>query len=44
MKKITFKKNVFNKEAFEETVDTSFTQLRSTPIPNFFDIKNHCLI
>ena len=30
MKKITFRKNVFNKEAFEETVDTNFTQLKST--------------
>ena len=39
MKKITFRKNVFNKEAFEETVDTNFTQLKSTPNPNFFDIN-----
>ena len=39
MKKITFRKNVFNKEAFEETVDTNFNQLSSTPNPNFFDIN-----
>ena len=37
--KITIKKNVFDKNAFEETINTSFTQLTSTPNPNFFDVN-----
>jgi hypothetical protein len=39
MTKIKFQKQVFNKTAFNETVDTNFTQLISTPDPNFFDIN-----
>jgi hypothetical protein len=36
---INLNRNVFDKNAFKNTVDTSFTQLVSTPDPAFFDIN-----
>jgi hypothetical protein len=36
---INLNRNVFDKNAFRNTVDTSFTQLVSTPDPTFFDIN-----
>lgn len=36
---INLNRNVFDKNAFKNTVDTSFTQLVSTPDPTFFDIN-----
>tara|TARA_Y100000592_G_C5479407_1_gene324397 strand:- start:4789 stop:5190 length:402 start_codon:yes stop_codon:yes gene_type:complete len=39
MKKVDVKRNVFDKEKFNETVDTQFSQLVTTPDPSFFDIN-----
>jgi hypothetical protein len=36
---INLNRNVFDKNAFRNTVDTNFTQLVSTPDPTFFDIN-----
>ena len=36
---INLNRNVFDKNAFRNTVDTSFTQLVSTPDPTFFDVN-----
>jgi hypothetical protein len=36
---INLNRNVFDKNAFKNTVDTNFTQLVSTPDPTFFDIN-----
>lgn len=36
---INLNRNVFDKNAFKNTVDTSFTQLVSAPDPTFFDIN-----
>ena len=36
---INLSRNVFDKNAFKDTVDTNFTQLVSTPDPTFFDIN-----
>jgi len=37
MAKITLKAQRFNKDKFNETVNTEFTQLIDTPDPSFFD-------
>lgn len=39
MKKVDVKRNVFDKDKFNETVDTQFSQLVTTPDPSFFDIN-----
>jgi hypothetical protein len=36
---INLNRNVFDKNAFKNTVDTNFTQLVSAPDPTFFDIN-----
>jgi hypothetical protein len=36
---INLNRNVFDKNAFKNTVDTNFTQLVSTPDPTFFDVN-----
>lgn len=36
---INLNRNVFNKEAFKKTVDTSFNELVSEPDPTFFDVN-----
>ena len=38
-KQVKIQKTVFNKAAFNETVNTEFTQLVTTPDPSFFDIN-----
>jgi|TARA_B100001778_G_scaffold331832_1_gene336966 hypothetical protein len=38
-KQVNIKKTVFNKQAFNDTVNTEFTQLVVTPDPSFFDIN-----
>ncbi len=38
-KNIKLEKQVFDKNAFNNTVDTDFTQLVSTEDPNFFDVN-----
>lgn len=35
---VKLKRQVFDKEKFEETVNTEFSQLKSVPDPSFFDI------
>ena len=37
MKKITLKAQRFDRDKFNETIDTSFSQLIDTPNPSFFD-------
>tara|TARA_Y100000114_G_C11685770_1_gene290959 strand:+ start:356 stop:772 length:417 start_codon:yes stop_codon:yes gene_type:complete len=37
MRKINFSREVFNKQKFNETVDTEFSQLVETPDETFFD-------
>ena len=37
MTKITLKAQRFDKDKFNETVDTEFTQLNNVPDPSFFD-------
>ena len=39
MKKITLKAQRFDRDKFNETIDTSFSQLVNTPNPSFFDIN-----
>ena len=39
MKKIDIQKNVFDKTQFNETVDSTFSQLVTTPDPSFYDIN-----
>ena len=36
---IGFQRNVFNKQSFNNTVDTEFTQLVETPDETFFDVN-----
>ena len=36
---VNLNRNVFDKNAFKNTIDTNFTQLVSTPDPTFFDIN-----
>jgi len=36
---INLGRNVFDKNAFKNTIDTNFTQLVSVPDPTFFDIN-----
>ena len=36
---IGFKRQVFNKQSFNNTVDTEFTQLVETPDETFFDVN-----
>ena len=36
---IGFRRNVFNKQSFNNTVDTEFTQLVETPDETFFDVN-----
>jgi hypothetical protein len=36
---VNLNRNVFDKNAFKNTVDTNFTQLVSTPDPTFFDVN-----
>ena len=36
---INLKRTVFDKDAFESTVNTDFTQLLTPPDPSFFDIN-----
>ena len=38
-KQVKIQKTVFNKASFNETVNTEFTQLVTTPDPSFFDIN-----
>jgi hypothetical protein len=38
-KSVNLKRQVFNKNAFNNTVDTEFTQLKSIEDPSFFDIN-----
>ena len=38
-KQVKIQKTVFNKQAFNDTVNTEFTQLVTTPDPSFFDIN-----
>jgi len=39
MKKITLKAQRFDRDKFNETIDTSFSQLVNTPNPSFFDVN-----
>lgn len=38
-KQVKIQKTVFDKKAFDETINTEFTELVSTPDPSFFDIN-----
>ena len=38
-KEIKIQKTVFNKAAFDETVNTQFTELVEIPDPSFFDVN-----
>tara|TARA_R110000803_G_scaffold14714_3_gene40918 strand:+ start:7348 stop:7713 length:366 start_codon:yes stop_codon:yes gene_type:complete len=38
-KNINLRRQVFDKEAFNNTIDTNFTQLTSTDDPSFFDVN-----
>ena len=39
IKQVTIQKQVFDREAFNNTVGTEFTQLINPPDPNFFDVS-----
>jgi len=39
MDKVKLNRNVFDKRAFEKTIDTSFSELISQPDPVFFDVN-----
>lgn len=38
-KQVNVKRNVFDKDKFNETVDTTFSQLVTVPDPSFFDVN-----
>ena len=38
-KQVKIQKTVFDKKSFDETINTEFTELVSTPDPSFFDIN-----
>ena len=37
MKKLTLQRQVFEKEKYLNTINNTFTELKSEPYPNFFD-------
>ena len=39
LKQVNIKRQVFDKKAFNDTINTEFTQLVSQPDPSFFDIN-----